>query len=99
MATRKTAPKGKKPREGLRSRMKAVTEEDAVWDTADSMEDEEGAEVFPKTSSKSPTPQIKADVTGSTSNEGLVSLMRHFLEAQEEREERHMLELRGLRDT
>lgn len=51
------------------------------------MEDEEGAEGFPRASSEYHTLQIKADVTGSTSTEGLMSLMRHFLDAQEKWEE------------
>ncbi|KAL1246972.1 hypothetical protein QQF64_034274 [Cirrhinus molitorella] len=98
MATRKTAPRGKRPRGGLRSRAQAVAERDPVWDTAESAEDEEGAEAFPKASSESHTPKVKSDASGSTSDEGLLSLMRRFLDAQEQREERHLAELQGLRE-
>ncbi len=98
MATRKTAPKGKRPRGGLRSQVKAVAEGDALWDTAESTEDEGGAEAFPKASSESHRPQVKADAKGLTSDQGLLSLMHQFLNAQEQREERHLVELRGLRD-
>ncbi len=36
---------------------------------------------------------------GATSGEGMVTLMRKFLDAQEHREERYLRELRGLRET
>ncbi|XP_073668194.1 uncharacterized protein [Paramisgurnus dabryanus] len=51
------------------------------------------------TSPKRNLPQPKPVSPGSKANDGMVTLMRQFLEAQERREERHMLELRGLRET
>ncbi len=48
MATRKTAPKGRKPRPGLRSQVKVASEEEAAWNSVETTEDEEGASSFPK---------------------------------------------------
>lgn len=48
-------------------------------------------EVVPRASSESRTLQVKADAMGSTSKEGMLSLMRHFLNMQ--REEEHLLEI------
>ncbi len=64
MATRKTAPKGRKPRMGLRSQVKAGTEEDVAWDSMETTEDEEIAASLPEASSKcavqhSPIPSIQ----------------------------------------
>ncbi len=51
MATRKTAPKGRKPRPGLRSQVKVASEEEAAWNSVKTTEDEEGATSFPKVQS------------------------------------------------
>lgn len=96
MATRKTAPKGKKPRTGLRSQGKVVAEKDVAWDSMESTEDEEAATRLPEASAKASSPQTKPFTAGEMSGEGMVSLMRKFLDAQEEREERYLRELRGL---
>lgn len=99
MATRKTAPKGKKPRTGLRSQGKVVAEKDVAWDSMESTEDEEAATRLPEASAKASSPQTKPFTAGEMSGEGMVSLMRKFLDAQEEREERYLRELRGLRES
>ncbi len=99
MANRKTAPKGRKPRMGLRSQVKAGTEEDVAWDSMETTEDEEIAASLPEASSKRSPAQSNPINPGATSGEGMVTLMRKFLDAQEQREERYLRELRGLRET
>ncbi len=99
MATRKTAPKGRKPRPGLRSQMKKVTMEDVAWNSAETTEEEEVAAGLPDTSRKSRSPRTKPITPVATAGEGMVSLMRQFLDAQQQREERYLQELRGLRDS
>ncbi|RXN23940.1 zinc finger and SCAN domain-containing 9 [Labeo rohita] len=98
MATRKTAPKGRKPRTGLRSQVKA-SEEEAAWNSVETTEDEEGATNFPRVSQKSSPPSTKSVTPDATAGEGMISLMRRFLDNQEQREERYLQELRGLRES
>nr|XP_055025010.1 uncharacterized protein LOC129414922 [Misgurnus anguillicaudatus] len=81
-----------------RSKVKAV-EEDVTWNAAESVEDEGSPTERSGTSPKRNLPQRKPVSPGSKANDGMMTLMRQFLEAQERREERHMLELRGLRET
>ncbi|XP_055367899.1 uncharacterized protein LOC129604626 [Betta splendens] len=80
MATRKTAPKGRKPGPRLRSQGKvtAVMQDDEDWKSDGSAE---------------------SVIPGAKPEEGMVSLMQHFLNAQQRREERFLLELRGLRES
>ncbi len=99
MATRKTAPKGRKPRPGLRSQVKVASEEDAAWNSVEITEDEEGATSFPKVSPKSSQPPPKPVTPDATAGEGMISLMRRFLDTQEQREDRYLRELRGLRES
>ncbi|XP_073780309.1 uncharacterized protein [Danio rerio] len=99
MATRKTAPKGRKPKTGLRSQVKAASEEGADWNSVVTTEDEEGATSRPRVSSKSSSTPSKPVTSDATAGEGMYSLMRRFLDSQEEREDRYMQELRGLRDS
>ncbi|RXN23939.1 zinc finger with KRAB and SCAN domains 3-like protein [Labeo rohita] len=98
MATRKTAPKGRKPRTGLRSQVKA-SEEEAAWNSVETTEDEEGATSLPRVSQKSSPPSTKSVTPDATAGEGMISLMRRFLDNQEQREERYLQELRGLRES
>ncbi|XP_057184151.1 uncharacterized protein LOC130550664 [Triplophysa rosa] len=95
MATRKTAPRGRKPRTGLRSQVKPVSVKEEVW----SMEDEGEAAKSSMASPKSSSPLSTAVASGAVPGEGFLPLMRKFLEAQEQREERYVLELRGLHDS
>ncbi|KAL0152831.1 hypothetical protein M9458_051871 [Cirrhinus mrigala] len=95
MATRKTVPKGRKPRTGLRSQVKA-SEEEAAWNSVETTEDEEGATSLPRVSQKSSPPSTKSVTPDTTAGEGMISLMRRFLNTQEQREERYLQELRGL---
>ncbi len=88
MATRKMAPKGRKPRMGLGSQMKV-----------ESKKDEEVAATLSEASSKHSPAQSKSINPGATSGEGMVALMRTFLDVQEQREERYLWELRGLRES
>ncbi len=99
MATRKTAPKGRKPRPGLRSQVKVASEEEAVWNSVETTEDEEGASSFPKVSPKSSQSPPKPVTSDATAGEGMISLMRRFLDTQEQREDRYLRELRGLRES
>ncbi|XP_059391898.1 uncharacterized protein LOC132124763 [Carassius carassius] len=99
MATHKTALKVKKPRTGLRTQGKVVAEKDVAWDSMESTEDEEAATRLPEASAKASSPQTKPFTAGEMSGEVMVSLMRKFLDAQEEREERYLRELRGLRES
>ncbi len=95
MATRKTAPKGRKPRPGLRSQMKEAMMEDGAWSSAET--EEEVAAGLPDASRKSRSPRTEPITPVATAGEGMVSLMRQFLDAQQQREERYLQELRGLR--
>ncbi|XP_067255486.1 uncharacterized protein [Chanodichthys erythropterus] len=90
MAIRKTAPNGKKPRAGKRSQVKA-TMEDEAWDSAETTEEEEVMAGLPGTSRKSSSPQTKPITPVAAAGEGMVSLMRQLLDAQQE--------LRGLRES
>ncbi len=100
MATRKTAPKGRKPRPGLRSQVKVASEEEAAWNSVETTEDEEGATSFPKVSPKSSQPPPKPVTPDATAGEGMmISLMRRFLDTQEQREDRYLWELRGLHES
>ncbi|RXN16342.1 UPF0160 mitochondrial-like protein [Labeo rohita] len=92
MATRKTAPKGRKPRTGLRSQVKA-SEEEAAWNSVETTEDEEGATSLPRVSQKSSPPSTKSVTPDATAGEGMISLMRRFFDNQEQREERYLQEL------
>ncbi|KAL0155309.1 hypothetical protein M9458_049572, partial [Cirrhinus mrigala] len=95
MATRKKSQRGRKPREGLR---RAASARDPEIDF--SGESEELEEKFEDASKQTSTPRQKAVTEeGETLTAGMVSLMRDFLDAQQKREERHLLELRGLRDS
>ncbi|RXN16859.1 zinc finger with KRAB and SCAN domains 3-like protein [Labeo rohita] len=98
MATRKTAPKGRKPRAGLRSQMKKATVEDLAWNSPETTEEEEVMAGLPDTS-KSRSSRTEPVTPVATAGEGMVSLVRQFLNAQQQREERYLLELRGLRET
>ncbi|RXN13505.1 UPF0160 mitochondrial-like protein [Labeo rohita] len=93
MATRKTVPKGRKPRTGLRSQVKAASEEEAVWNSVETMEDEEGATSLHRVSQKSSPPPTKPVTPVTTAGEGMISLMRKFLDTQKQREERYLQEL------
>lgn len=99
MATRKSAPKGRKSRMGLRSQVKAETKKDGAWGSVETTEDEEVAASLSEASSKHSTAQSKPIITGATSGKGMVALMCKFLDAQEQREERYLRELRGLRES
>ncbi len=89
MATRKKAPKGKRP--GLRSQAKDAFKEDVAWDTLGTSSEEEASVGLPGAQSE-PGPS-------HSSEGGMVSLMREFLDAQQQREDRYLRELRGLRDS
>ncbi|KAL0156516.1 hypothetical protein M9458_047762, partial [Cirrhinus mrigala] len=92
MATRKKSQRGRKPREGLR---RAASARDPEMDFSG-----ESEEKFEDASKQTSTPRQKAVTEeGETLTAGMVSLMRDFLDAQQKREERHLLELRGLRDS
>ncbi len=94
MATRKTALKARKPRPGLRSQVKVASEEEAAWNSVETTEDEEGATSFPKVSPKSSQPPPKPITPDATAGEGMmISLMRRFLDTQEQREDRYLREL------
>lgn len=84
MATRKTALKGRKPSVGLRSQVKVVSEEDAAWNSAETMEDEERATSLPKVSSKASQPPTKPVTPDATAGEGMISLMCRFISTQEQ---------------
>ncbi len=98
MAICKTAPKGRKSRPGLRSQVKVASEE-AAWNSDETTEDEEGATSFPKVSPKSSQPPTKPITPDATAGEGIISLMRRFLNTQEQREDRYLQELRGLHES
>lgn len=97
MATRKTAPRGRKPRTGLRSQTQAVADSDVAWDTAESTE-EEREENPPPVRPKSTSPQETIS-SAPTSSGGMFAVMRDFLSAQEQREQRYVMELRSLRES
>ncbi|XDV20931.1 hypothetical protein PO909_026135 [Leuciscus waleckii] len=99
MTTRKAAPRGRKPRVGLRSTEKAASEEEEIWNSGENTEDEEGATSLPRISPKSSPQPAKSITPDATADEGMVSMMRRFLNTQEQREERYLQELRGLRES
>ncbi|XP_026094089.1 uncharacterized protein LOC113066406 [Carassius auratus] len=95
MASRKKAPKGKRP--GLRSQVKWVVKGEETGDSLTS-EGEEASWVDPPESSSKPG----LAPTGGPStvpSGGLASLMRDFLEAQQVREGRYVRELQGIRES
>ncbi|XP_053098416.1 uncharacterized protein LOC128321912 [Pangasianodon hypophthalmus] len=97
MATRKTVARGRKLRTGLRSQTKAMAEKDVAWDTVDSTE-EEREDDLPTVLPKFTPPQDKL-VSSAASGGGMVAVMRDFLDAQEQREKRYLLELQNLRES
>ncbi|KAL0199477.1 hypothetical protein M9458_008017, partial [Cirrhinus mrigala] len=99
MASRKTAAKGRKLRAGLRSQMKKATVEDLAWNLAETTEEEEVMVGLHDTSKKSRSSRTEPVTPVATAGEGMVSLMRQYLDAQQQREERYLQELQGLRKT
>ncbi len=93
MATRKVAPKGRKPRMGLGSQMKAESKKDEAWGSVETTEDEDVAASLSEASSKHSPAQSTPINPGAISGEGMVALMRKFLDVQEQREERYLWEL------
>ncbi|KAK2858219.1 hypothetical protein Q7C36_006138 [Tachysurus vachellii] len=95
MATRKSATRGRKPRVGLRSQSKAMAESDVAWDTAESTEEErELPPVRPKVASPR-----RPESPAATSKGEMYSVIRDFLNAQEQREERYVKEIQSLRES
>ncbi|KAG1929738.1 gag-pol fusion protein [Pimephales promelas] len=83
MATRKKTQRGRKPRSQVRQSARGP-ESDLLGES----EDEE-TEEYPRSSSPRPS-----TVTGE-----MVALMREFLGAQQQREERYLSEIRGIRES
>lgn len=73
--------------------------EDEAWNSAETSEEEDVMAELPDTSKKSRSPRTEPITPVATAGEGMVSLMRQFLDAQQQREERYMQELRGLRES
>ncbi|RXN24941.1 UPF0160 mitochondrial-like protein [Labeo rohita] len=98
MATRKKAPKSRRP--GLRSQAKLEAKGDETWDSLTS-EGEEASSVEPPGASSKPGPGQTSGPSTLPSGGlvSLMSLMRDFLEAQQAREERYVQELQGIRES
>ncbi|RXN17966.1 zinc finger with KRAB and SCAN domains 3-like protein [Labeo rohita] len=79
--------------------MKKATVEDLAWISPETTEEEEVMAGLPDTSKKSRSPRTEPVTPVATAGEGMISLMRQFLDAQQQREERYLQELRGLRET